>query len=314
MLDTNIYEIIIKAVEKSAQASFHWINKKNNDAADLAAVEAMRDWLKQNHFPGKITIGEGERDQAPMLYIGEQFCEGAEILYDIAVDPLEGTNLCAYAKPNAMSVIAVGKKGTILNAPDLYMKKIATNSNIHEDEINLNLPLTSIIKNIAKHNNKATKDINLSILNRDRHLPYIEEAKSLDIKIHLIEDGDILAAIECSDYLQKHDLYFGIGGAPEGVLAAAALKCLGGKFLGQLQINDEAQKIYAHKLNITDFEKIYSIDDLVKDDVIFAASGVTSGELLEGVSINQNSCSVNSILLHFSKGLIRKINSKYPNL
>jgi fructose-1,6-bisphosphatase II / sedoheptulose-1,7-bisphosphatase len=313
MIKFDIYEIVTGAVEKAALSSFKWIDKKDNVAADQFAVSAMRNWLIENNFPGKVVIGEGERDQAPMLYIGEQFSK-ASILYDIAVDPLEGTNLCANNLPNSMSVIAIADKGTILNAPDLYMQKIAVSSDIPYSAIDLNLPLKTIINNVAQLKNKPINQIMITILDRERHKSYIDEALEVGVKLNLIEDGDVLAAINCSDYSKKSDIYYGIGGAPEGVLAAAALKCLGGKFMGRLLTFNDNERKYAKNLGIKDIDKIYSTNDLVKDDVIFAATGVTKGELLNGVVLENNYFHLNTILCHCSKSLVRNITSRYKNV
>jgi len=300
MLSNDIYEILVSAVENAAISSYKWIGKSNNNAADQAAVSAIRNWLIHNDFPGQVVIGEGERDKAPMLFIGEKF-SNHDLLYDIAVDPLEGTNLCANNQDGSMSVMAVGKAGSLLNAPDLYMKKVATSSNINQELIHLDLSLTQILKNIAQSTSKKISEVTLTMLNRERHQSFIEEAKSLGVKLNLIEDGDILAVINCSDYFHHSDIYYGIGGAPEGVLAAAALKCLGGQFYGQL--------IYDNEQNANS-EKIYSIEDLVKDDVIFVAAGITDSHLLKGVNCQHHSFNTNILLCHYSRRIIRKIFSK----
>lgn len=305
MLKPEIYEILISAVENAAISSYKWVGKKNNKAADQAAVSAMRAWLLEHQFPGKVVIGEGERDLAPMLFIGETFSSG-NLLYDIAVDPLEGTNLCAYNQEGAMSVMAVGKAGSLLHAPDLYMKKIAAGSHIPRELLDLNLSLTEILSNIAKFSKKKLSDVTLTILNRERHRVYIEEAKALGVRINLIEDGDILAVINCSNYYQNCDLYYGSGGAPEGVLAAAALKCLGGQFYGQLIFN-EAQA--AIKKNFIE-NKMYAIEDLVQDDVIFVAAGITDSNLLKAITCENHLFNCNILLCHHSRKLIRNIFSK----
>ena len=298
MLTHELYEILIKATEAAAIASYKWIGKKNNIAADQAAVSAMRTTFLQHDFPGKVVIGEGERDKAPMLYIGEQFSNG-QLLYDIAVDPLEGTNLCAENHEGAMSVLAVGPAGSLLHAPDLYMKKIATNSKIDPKLINLNLSLSEIINNVAKAGDKRVNELKVTMLNRERHQDIIAEARSLNVQLELIEDGDILAAINCSTYLGRSDIYYGTGGAPEGVLAAAALKTLGGQFQGQLIVPDN--------LDLPHRDKIYQINDLVGGDVIFVAAGVTKSFLFQGCAVDKNHIICNLLLCHYSRKLFRNI-------
>jgi len=296
MLTHDIYEILIQAAEAAAIAASKWIGKQNNIAADQAAVTAMRTSFLQHNFPGKVVIGEGERDQAPMLYIGEQFSSG-HLLYDIAVDPLEGTNLCAKNLEGSMSVLAVGPAGSLLHAPDLYMKKIATSNKIDPKLIDLNLSLSEIINNIAEAKGIATNKLRVTILNRARHQAIIEEAKSLNVRLELIEDGDILAAINCSSYYDKSDLYYGTGGAPEGVLAAAALKTIGGQFQGQLIVPDH--------LDLPQRGKIYHINDLVMSDVIFIAAGVTKSTLLQACIVEKHHATCNFLLCHYGRKLFR---------
>jgi fructose-1,6-bisphosphatase class II len=305
MLDSDIYEVLISAVESAACASSKWIGRKNNMAADQAAVNAMREVFLLHQFPGTVVIGEGERDKAPMLFIGETFSKSIS-LFDIAVDPLEGTNLCAYNQDGAMSVIAIGPSGTLLNAPDLYMKKLATGSNIHPKLIDLKLPFSEIVSNVAHFLDKSITEIKVTILNRERHSSIISEAQSLGVQLELIEDGDILAAINTTEYFNGSDLYYGIGGAPEGVLAAAAMKTLGGQFTGQL--------ILPENVDSPDRDKIYNINDLVQGDVIFLAAGVTQSKMLDGYLYSDNRRSCNILLCHYSKKLFRKILSTQLNI
>lgn len=294
----DIYEVLIEATEAAAISASHWVGKHDNMAADQAAVNAMRTVFLKHNFPGQVVIGEGERDQAPMLYIGEQF-SSLKPIYDIAVDPLEGTNLCAKNQPGAMSVLAVAPKGSLLHAPDLYMKKIATEKKLDPQLIDLNLSFSQIIKNVASELGKRTQQLKVTILNRARHQQIIEEALSHGVELELIEDGDILAAINTGDHFKKSDLYYGIGGAPEGVLAAAALKILGGQFMGQL--------IYPEYMDVPDRDKIYRINDLVKNDVVFVAAGVTRSNILDECVYNERKSTCNILIGHYSRRLFRNI-------
>ena len=297
---SDIYEVLIEAAQAAAISASKWIGKQDNVAADQAAVSAMRSVFLQHNFPGKVVIGEGERDKAPMLYIGEQF-SSHEPIYDIAVDPLEGTNLCAQNQPGAMSVLAVAPRGSLLHAPDLYMKKVATGKKIDPKLIALNLSFSQIIENVSKELGKSIQELKVVILNRTRHQQIIEEARSLGVVLELIEDGDVLAAINTCEYFKKSDLYYGIGGAPEGVLAAAALKTLGGQFLGQL--------IYPDYMDVANRDKIYSIEDLVKNDVVFVAAGVTRSNILSEC-LNEEKMNICNILIcHYSRKLFRNITS-----
>jgi fructose-1,6-bisphosphatase II / sedoheptulose-1,7-bisphosphatase len=306
----NISEIAINVTTQAAAACYKWIGQKQSDAADLAAVTAMEKAFSLSEIKGKVVIGEGERDKAPMLYIGQELGNAKELEFDIAVDPLEGTNLCAHNLPGALTVIAIGKKGTILQAPDIYMEKIIYSKIYPKNLIHLDNSLENNIKLLAKYKQCDISQIKIILLDRERHKSYIESIIKLGANLTLIQDGDISAAILTSlnedDYF---DLYIGTGGAPEGVLAAAALKTLGGHMQARLVFSNEHEKERATKLGINQLDKIYEINDLVRSDVIFCASGVTKGPLLNGIiynNINQDFI-VESLLINSANNNISVI-------
>ncbi len=270
------------AAEKAAMATFDFIGKGDSKGADQAAVNAMRNYLNECAISGRVVIGEGERDKAPMLYVDEKLGKGGEEI-DIAVDPLEGTNLCANSQQGAMSVIALGKKDAFLRAPDIYMQKIAIGAQYPKDAISLNNSVKENLTELAKHKKVKTSDLKIIILDRERHQEIIEEARSLNVNVGLIADGDISAALLSSmKFCRYVDMYIGIGGAPEGVLAAAGLKCLGAHMLTKLVALNDEQKERAKIFNI-DLEKIYTIDDLVTTDAVVAMTGVTNGDIVAGI-------------------------------
>lgn len=300
-----------KITESAAIAAFDWVGLGDEKSADQAAVNSIRNSLNNLNIDGEIVIGEGERDKAPMLYIGEKVGKGG-IKLDIALDPLEGTTICAHAEAGAMSVMAIGAEGSFLNAPDLYMQKIAVGPDVPRELISLdNTPETNI-NNLAKIKKCRKQDITAIILNRPRHTDLIADIRAAGAKVQLINDGDIAAVINAA--LSSKDnpyIYMGIGGAPEGVLAAAALQALGGFIIGKLIFYDDKEKERARKLGIMDFHKIYELEDLAKTDVIFAASGVTDGTILKGVKKVQGQVMVNSIVSYAKMKQIHKIESKY---
>jgi len=280
----NIEEIALQASLKAAISSSNWFGKGDSDAADKSAVLAMREYLaKQNILKGTVVIGEGERDKAPMLYIGEILGQGE--LVDIAVDPLEGTSLCANGGKNCITAIAIGESGTILNAPDLYMEKIASIKD-SKGVIDLDNSIEQNITNLANLMEKDISDIEIIILDRPRHEEIINRARKHGARVSLIQDGDINAII--TTVLGHADMYIGIGGAPEGVLAAAALKTIGGFMQTRLICGTEDDKNRAKKMNITDFSKKYEINDMIKGDVVFAITGISNGDICDGVLIMQD--------------------------
>lgn len=301
---------LCRVTEAAALGSAKYLGQGRKNESDNIAVDQMRAMFSYLGINGKVVIGEGEIDEAPMLYIGEEIGNMDEDdVVDIAVDPIDGTSSLANGTSNSISVIAVAPKGCILNAPDVYMNKIATGSKAR-GVIDINKSVKENIENVAEALDKKVSDITVSVLNRPRHEKLIEEIRATGARISMVDDGDVLTAIatELSD--GKVDLIMGIGGAPEGVIAAAALKCLGGDFQGVFAPSDSKQVKRCMKMGV-DFDKVYKIEDLVKgQDVLFAATGITDGTFLKGVSyMKNNMAKTESLLLRLPSGTIRFINS-----
>lgn len=310
MLDTKLLNDFSLVAARAAYASSLLKGKGDKIAADQAAVDSMRNDLNKISMNGKIVIGEGEMDEAPMLYIGEKLGNGDGEELDIAVDPLDGTTLTAKNLPNAISVIAVSEKGNLLQAPDTYMEKIAIGPGYPENIIDLDFTVEKNIKNIAEFKSVKTSDLTVCLLERDRHKKIVQSLKKLSTNIKFIPDGDVVGAIySCLDEFNV-DMYIGIGGAPEGVLAAAAIKCFDGQFQGRLVISNNDEKLRATKLGISDFSKKYYLNDMVKGDVIFCAAGVTDGELLKGIEISKNFFTSEILSLHSKEKIIKKYQEK----
>lgn len=306
MLDPKLLEQFSIVAARAAYSSSLLKGKNDKIAADQAAVDSMRNYLNKIDMNGKIVIGEGEMDEAPMLYIGEILGTGKGEPLDIAVDPLDGTTLTAKNLPDAISVIAVSEKGNLLQAPDTYMEKIAIGPGYPENIIDLDSSIEDNLKNIAEFKSVKVSDLTVCLLERDRHKKMIQSLKKLSAKIKFISDGDVLGAIyTCMDNF-KVDMYVGIGGAPEGVLAAAAIKCFGGQFQGRLVISDNDEKLRATKLGITDMKKKYYLNDIIKGDVIFCAAGVTDGEMLKGIRVEGLNF-LSDLLISHSEGKVTKI-------
>ena len=306
MLDTKLLEQFSIVAARAAYSSSLLKGKNDKIAADQAAVDSMRNYLNKIDMNGKIVIGEGEMDEAPMLYIGEILGTGKGEPLDIAVDPLDGTTLTAKNLPDAISVIAVSEKGNLLQAPDTYMEKIAIGPGYPENIIDLDNSIEDNLKNIAEFKSVKVSDLTVCLLERDRHKKIIQSLKRISAKIKFISDGDVLGAIyTCMDDF-KVDMYVGIGGAPEGVLAAAAIKCFGGQFQGRLVISNNDEKLRATKLGITDMKKKYYLNDIIKGDVIFCAAGVTDGEMLKGIRV-EGSNFLSDLLISHSEGKVTKI-------
>ncbi len=311
MLEPNLLDQIIDVAAVAAYKSSLLKGKGDKNAADQAAVDAMRQKLNELNICGKVVIGEGEMDEAPMLYIGEILGKSKNPRIDIAVDPLDGTKLAANNQPNAISVISISEEGMLLQAPDTYMDKISVGHGLPENIVDLDEDVKSNIKNLARAKNKSVDEICICLLDRERHKHFIEDIKSLGAKLKLISDGDvagsIFSALETSDV----DMYLGIGGAPEGVLAASAIKCLGGQFQARLKIQDDDEIKRATNLGIKDFEKKYYLNDLVKGDVIFCSSGVTDGDLVSGVKLRNKEYETETFALHYSQKFFKKVKKKY---
>ncbi len=308
-IDSKFLNLFLKATEKAAIGASKFIGKKDKIAADKGAVDPMRRELNKINMEGTIVIGEGEMDEAPMLYIGERLGTLNGPKFDIAVDPLEGTKFTANNEPNAFSVIAVAEKGDLLSAPDTYMEKIAVGSNLPENLLDIDFGVEKNIKLLAEAKNKKVSDLNACVLKRPRHDEIVKVLSKMDVGINFIIDGDIAGVLSVVGKQPKNDIYYSTGGGPEGVLAAAALSCYGGQIQGRLVLNEE-EKIRAKKLGIQDFKKKYNINDMVKGDVIFCATGVTSGDLAKGVKDLGNEYEVTTFALHKSK----KINKIVTNI
>ena len=308
-MDRNLAIELVRVSEFAALAASKHIGRGNEKAADQAAVDAMRKCLNSLTISGTVVIGEGERDEAPMLYIGENVGSGGPKV-DIALDPLEGTTITAKGGENAMAVIALAQEGGFLNAPDVYMKKISTNTN-NEKVVSLDQDLKSNIIDLAKFKKINIEDLVICILDRDRHKDEIEIIRSTGARIKMIDDGDVSAVISSVLTSSNIDMYYGIGGAPEGVLAAAALQCIGGNLEGQLLFNNEDEIKRAKKTGINDLNKIYQLNDLAMGDIMFSATGVTDGTMLKGIKITKNYAETHSIVMRSKTGTIRHINGEH---
>ena len=298
-INPKFLNLFIKATEKAAIGASKFIGKGDKIGADKGAVDPMRRELNKINMEGTIVIGEGEMDEAPMLYIGERLgtLNGPE--FDIAVDPLEGTKFTANNQPNAFSVIAVAEKGHLLSAPDTYMEKIAVGPNLPRNFLDLDFGVEKNIKLLAEAKNKDISEINACVMKRPRHDNIVKILEKMKVRINYITDGDIAGVLSVIGNNPKNDIYYSTGGGPEGVLAAAALSCYGGQIQGRLVLNEE-EKIRAKKLGIKDFKKKYNIDEMVKGDVIFCATGVTSGDLAKGVKDLGNEFEVTTFALQKS--------------
>ena len=304
---------LARVSEAAAIASADLIGRGDEKAADQAAVNAMRDQLNKLDISGFVVIGEGERDEAPMLYIGEEVGTGNGPGVDIALDPLEGTTLTAKDMPNALTVIAMGPRGSMLHAPDVYMEKLAIGPGYKTDVVTLEMSPRDRILSLAKAKKCNSKDITVCVLDRPRHQNIIEDVRATGAAIRLITDGDVAGVMHCAEPdITGIDMYMGIGGAPEGVLAAAALKCMGGQIYGRLIFRNEDEKTRAMKAGITNFDHIYTKDEMVTQDVIFAATGVTGGSLLPAIKREVGFITTETMLMRSKTGSIRRMIYKNP--
>jgi len=301
-----------RVTEAAALASARWWGRGDKIAADDAAVTAMRSMFDTVNVDGTVVIGEGEMDEAPMLYIGERVGRGeGNVQVDIAVDPLEGTNLVAKGLTGAIAVLAVAPKGCLLHAPDMYMEKIAVGP-AAVGRINLDATVSQNVREVADSLHKDVGDVTVVVLDRPRHKQIIDELRAIGARIKLITDGDVSPAVATAIPGSGVDMVLGVGGAPEGVLAAAALRCLGGEFQGRLWPENDEDVQRAHKLGVTDLKKILTLDDLVKgEDVIFAASGITDGDFLKGVRYYGNIATTHTIVMRGTTGTVRFIDAQH---
>ena len=304
---------LARVSEAAALASAALIGRGDEKAADQAAVNAMRDQLNLLDIAGVVVIGEGERDEAPMLYIGEKVGTGNGPAVDIALDPLEGTTLTAKDMPNALTVIAMAPRGTLLHAPDVYMEKLAIGPGFAVDTVTMAMSPSERVRALAAAKGCAPGDITVCVLERPRHEAMIEELRATGAAIRLITDGDVAGIIHCAEAaITGIDMYMGSGGAPEGVLAAAALKCMGGQMYGQLLFRNDDERGRARRAGITDFNRIYTRDDLVTADVIFAATGVTQGSILKGIQMEAGWVTTETILMRSKTGSVRRMSYRSP--
>ena len=310
-LDRNLALEAARVTEAAAIACADWMGRGDEHAADQAAVDAMRRALNGLEIEGTVVIGEGERDEAPMLYIGEKVGTGKGPKVDIALDPLEGTTICATGGPNALAVLAMAEDGGFLNAPDTYMDKIAVGGGLPDDVVDLDETPAKNLENLAKARKCAVSDLVVMILERPRHEELIALVRQTGARIRLIQDGDVAGVIATTRRDTSIDLYLGIGGAPEGVLAAAALQCVGGQMSGRLVFRNAEERQRAQRMGISDFDRKYRLDELAHGDIMFAASGVTGGWMLRGVRHTANGISTQTLVMRSKTGTVRTIAAEH---
>ncbi|MEO9462022.1 MAG: class II fructose-bisphosphatase [Marinomonas sp.] len=313
-LDRVLVLEMVRVTEAAAIAAADLVGRGDEKAADAAAVEAMREAFDTLYMDGTVVIGEGERDEAPMLFIGEKVggAPGKGPKIDIALDPLEGTTITAKAGPNALAVLAAAEEGNLLNAPDVYMDKIAVGPGYPDDVIDLAKTPTQNVESVAAAKGVKPADIIVCVLDRPRHADIIAELRGIGCGVVLIGDGDVAGVIAVTDEDTTIDMYMGQGGAPEGVLAAAALRCVGGQFNGRLLFRNDDERGRARKWGIEDLDKIYKLEELAKGDCIFAATGVTAGSLLDGVKRRRNgTMTTDSVVMRASSGTVRWIKGEH---
>jgi fructose-1,6-bisphosphatase II / sedoheptulose-1,7-bisphosphatase len=303
---------LARAPIAAAIAAARLAGRGDERAADLAAADAMRDALNRLPMSGRVVIGEGERDEAPMLYVGEQLGLGDGPEVDVALDPLEGTTLAAKCQPNALAVIAAAPRGGLLHAPDIYMEKIAIGPGFPEGVVDLDEGAAQNVRELAKAKRVSPEDIGVCVLDRPRHAGIIEALRSAGASIHLIGDGDIAGVINCAKPEAGVDMYLGHGGAPEGVLAAAALKCVGGQFQARLIVRNDEERTRARDAGIEDIKRRYDLNDLVSGAAVFAATGVTSGSLLDGVRFAADGVHTHSLILNAATRTYSELRMRQP--
>jgi fructose-1,6-bisphosphatase II / sedoheptulose-1,7-bisphosphatase len=308
--DRNLALDLVRVTEAAALAASKWMGRGNKIEADGAATEAMRRAFDTVDIEGTVVIGEGEMDEAPMLFIGEKVGRGGPKM-DIAVDPLEGTTLTAKGGPNALTVVALAEGGNFLHAPDIYMDKIAVGGGLPDGVVHLNASVEENLRNLAKAKKRDISDLVLCTLDRERHAEIVAKAREAGARITLLPDGDVAAAIATGLPDGEVDIFWGIGGAPEGVLAAAALRCVGGQMQGKLLFEDEAQRARSREMGVEDPDKIYEIHEMAKGDVMFAATGVTSGAMLRGVRRFGTGAVTHSVVMRSKSGTVRYIEAHH---
>lgn len=311
-IDRSLTLELVRVTEAAALAAAQWRGKGNEKAADAAAVEAMRAEMGNVHIEGRIVIGEGERDEAPMLFIGEEVGAGDGPQVDIAVDPLEGTTLCAKNQPDSICVLAMSERGGLLNAPDVYMHKIAIGAGYAAGLVDLDQSPKENVTALAKAKGVPVSEITACVLDRPRHAQLIDDLRSAGVAIKLISDGDIAGIIHAVNTEDTGiDIYIGSGGAPEGVLAAAALRCIGGQMQGRLILDSDDKRLRALKMGITEPNRKYLTEELASGDVLFAATGVTDGSLLEGVRFGSNAVRTSTVVMRSWSQTVRWITTEH---
>ncbi len=304
---------LARVAEQAAIAASDLVGRGDEKAADQAAVNAMREQLNRLDIAGRVVIGEGERDEAPMLFIGEEVGTGNGPAVDIALDPLEGTTLTAKDMPGALTVIAMGPRGSMLHAPDVYMEKLAVGPGYPEGVVTLDMAPAERVRALAAARGCAAADITVCILERPRHAGMIADVRATGAAIRLITDGDVAGVMHCAEAeITGIDMYMGTGGAPEGVLAAAALRCMGGQILGRLVFHDDDERERAARAGITDLNRVYALGDMVREDVIFAATGVTDGSLLPGIRRRPGWVETETVLMRSRTGSVRRVSYRSP--
>jgi fructose-1,6-bisphosphatase II / sedoheptulose-1,7-bisphosphatase len=306
---------LVRVVERAAVAAARLRGRGDEKAADQVAVDAMRAELNRLPIRGTVVIGEGERDEAPMLYIGEEVGSGEGPEVDIALDPLEGTTICAKNLPNALAVISIAEKGTLLYAPDVYMQKIAIGPGYPAGLVDIDAPAKDNIANVAKAKGVPVGEITACILDRPRHAKLIEEVRATGVAIRLIGDGDVAGVIHTTDPDETGiDIYLGTGGAPEGVLAASALRCIGGQMQGRLLLDTPEKVARAAKMGVSDPNKVYSMNEMARGETLFAATGVTDGNMLSGVRFGRHDIQTHTIVMRSSSRTVREIKARHQDM
>ncbi len=302
-LNIDLTKKIARVTSRAAIACYKFLGKNDKKNADKAATDSMRNEINKLEINGEVVIGEGELDEAPMLYIGEKLGAGGELNLDIAVDPLEGTNFVAKNLPGALSVIAIAEKGNLFNAPETYMDKLAVSSEVPKDATDLDFSLKKNIKNIADSLNKDIKDITACLLNRPRHQKIIDTLTEMKVKMKLLSDGDVSGALMVTDKKFNVDLFLGVGGGPEGVLAASAIDTMGCKFQGRFIFENDRDKDRANRMGIKDLKKKYELEEIIKGDSIFCATGITNGDLVKGIKCRDHKYITETLVTHKSSNL-----------
>ena len=305
ILNKELIDKFINVTSKAAISCYKFVGKNDKENADKAATDSMRNEINKLEINGEVVIGEGELDEAPMLYIGEKLGAGGPTNLDIAVDPLEGTNFVAKNLPGALSVISIAKKGDLFNAPETYMDKLAVSNKVPNDATDLDYSLKKNISNIADSLNKDIKNVTACLLDRPRHKKIIDKLTKMNVKLKLISDGDVSGALMVTDDKYKVDIFLGIGGGPEGILAASAIDAYGCKFQGRFIFDNDKDIFRAKQMGIKDLKKKYDLSEIIRGDSIFCATGITTGDLVKGINVNGNKYITETLVTHKSSKMCK---------